>query len=55
MYVTLLALSLFAFILVLASFDTPALPSHFSAALPRRGIGIYLIVSGIVLLLTGWP
>jgi hypothetical protein len=50
-YVALLALSLFAFILALASFDLAALPSHFSAALPRRGIGIYLIVSGAVLML----
>ncbi len=50
-YVALLAASLFAFILALGSFDLGSLPSHFSDRLPRRGIGIYLIVTGVLLAL----
>lgn len=50
-YVALLSASFFALIFLLASFDVPALPAHFSNRLPRRGISIYLIVSGIVLAL----
>jgi hypothetical protein len=50
-YVVLLWASLFCVIPVLTSFDLTILPSHFSPRLPRRGIGIYLIVSGVVLIL----
>lgn len=50
-YVAVMALSLFAFMMVLGAFDAPALVTHFSAKLPQRGIGIYLIVSGVILLL----
>jgi hypothetical protein len=53
-YVALMSVSLFALILTLMSFDLAMLPLHFSPHLPRRNIGIYLIVSGIVLLLI-WP
>lgn len=50
-YVTLFSASLFAFILVLLSFDVPMLPYHFARSLPRRAISIFLIVSGIILAL----
>lgn len=53
-YVALMSVSLFALILTLMSFDLGMLPAHFSSHLPRRNIGIYLIVSGVVLLLI-WP
>lgn len=53
-YVALMSVSLFALILTLMSFDLAMLPAHFSSHLPRRNIGIYLIVSGVVLLLI-WP
>lgn len=48
-YVALLGASLFALVFTLASFDARELPSHFSASLPRRGIGLFLIVSGVIL------
>ncbi len=50
-YVILLGLSLFAMILVLTVFDLETFPQHFSNRLPRRGIGIFLIVSGVILAL----
>ena len=50
-YVVILSASLFGFVTVLMSFDIQALPAHFSSRLPHRGIGIYLIVSGIILCL----
>ena len=50
-HVALLGASLFALVLTLASFDVRELPSHFSAGLPRRGIGLFLIVSGVILAL----
>ena len=50
-YVVLFSTSLFAFVLSLTSFDMPELPTHFSAGLPRRSIGIFLVVSGGILAL----
>jgi hypothetical protein len=50
-YIVILAASLFGLITTLLSFDAQMLPAHFSARLPHRGIGIYLIVSGIILCL----
>ena len=50
-YTAIFSASLFGLILVLMSFDVPALPRHFAARLPRRGISIFLIVSGVILLL----
>jgi hypothetical protein len=50
-YLMLLSASLFGSILILTAFDLEVLPAHFSARLPRCGIGIYLIVSGVVLIL----
>jgi hypothetical protein len=50
-YVALMSASLFGLILTLMSFDMALLPSHFSPRLPRRGIGIYLIVAGFILLI----
>ena len=51
-YVAILALSLFALVMTLMSFDVSILPAHFSSGLPHRGIGIFLIVAGSALLLT---
>jgi hypothetical protein len=48
-YIIVFAASLYGLILALLSFDLQALPSHFRAELPRRGIGIFLIISGIIL------
>jgi len=48
-YILIFSASLFGLILVLASFDLQKLPSYFDANLPRRGIGIFLIVSGAIL------
>ena len=53
-YVALMSASLFGLILTLMSFDLAMLPAHFSPHFPRRNIGIYSIVSGVVLLLI-WP
>src|SRR5947209_8412685 len=50
-YVVLFSASLFGLVLALTSFDKQELPSHFSTKLPRRGIGIFLILSGAILLL----
>ena len=48
-YVLIFSASLFGIILALTSFDVRALPAHFAKTLPRRGIGIFLVVSGIIL------
>lgn len=48
-YTLLFSASLFGLILALASFDLQTLPVHFADTLPRRGIGIFLIVSGVIL------
>jgi hypothetical protein len=48
-YIIIFSASLFGLILALTSFDLQALPSHFGVGLPRKGIGIFLIVSGIIL------
>lgn len=50
-YVVLFSASLFALVLSLMSFDVPELPAHFSTGLPRRGIGVFLIISGVILAL----
>jgi hypothetical protein len=50
-YVALMSASLFGLILTLMSFDLAMLPVHFSPHLPRRNIGIYEIVAGVILLL----
>lgn len=50
-YVALFSLSLFAFILAMLAVDLPALPSHFTAALPRRGIALFMFASAAFLLL----
>jgi hypothetical protein len=50
-YVVLFSASLFALVLSLLSFDMQELPAHFSSGLPRRGIGLFLIVSGTILAL----
>lgn len=50
-YTAIFSASLFGLIAVLLSFDVPALPACFSARLRQRGISIFLIVSGVILLL----
>ena len=48
-YTLIFSASLFSLIFALTSFDIQALPAHFAETLPRRGIGIFLVVSGIIL------
>ena len=48
-YILIFSASLFGLILALTSFDVQALPAHFDEGLPHRGIGIFLIVSGVIL------
>jgi hypothetical protein len=48
-YILIFGASLYGLILALLSFDLKTLPSHFGAGLPRKGIGIFLIVAGIIL------
>jgi hypothetical protein len=50
-YVILLFASFFGLASTFMSFDVLALPARFSNRLPRRGIGIYLVVSGVILCL----
>jgi hypothetical protein len=50
-YVVLFSASLFALVLSPLSFDVQELPAHFSTGLLRRGIGLFLIVSGVILAL----
>jgi hypothetical protein len=47
-YVALFSASLFALVLSLLSFEVQDLPAHFSSGVPRRSIGIFLIVSGVI-------
>jgi hypothetical protein len=47
-YTLIFSASLFGLILALLSFDLKTVPAHFGAGLPRNGIGIFLIVSGII-------
>jgi hypothetical protein len=53
-YVVLMSASLFGLILTFTSFDLTVLPAHFSNRLPRRDIGIYTIIAGVILL-SIWP
>ena len=48
-YILLFSTSLFGLILALMSFEVQALPIHFAETLPRRAIGIFLVISGIIL------
>ena len=48
-YIIIFSASLFGLTLALLSFDIQALPAHFTEQLPRRGIGVFLMVSGITL------
>ena len=48
-YILIFSASLFGLILTLTSFDVKALPAHFAETLPYRGIGIFLVVSGVIL------
>ena len=46
-YVALFSASLFGLVLSLTSFDVQALPAHFLAGLPRRGIAIFLLARAV--------
>lgn len=48
-YTFIFSASLFGLILALTSFDVQTLPAHLTETLPGRGIGIFLIVSGVIL------
>ena len=48
-YTLIFSASLYGLILALLSFDLETLPSHFGPDLPRKGISIFLIVSGVIL------
>jgi hypothetical protein len=48
-YVVIFAASVYGLILALLSFDLKMLPAHFGSNLPRKGIGIFLIISGVIL------
>jgi hypothetical protein len=48
-YILIFSASLFGLILALLSFDMEKLPSYVKPGLPRKGIGIFLIVSGAIL------
>jgi hypothetical protein len=50
-YVAIFSASLFGFVLTLTSFDVQVLPFHFSTDIPKRGISIFLVVSGGILAL----
>jgi hypothetical protein len=48
-YTLIFGASLYGLIAALLSFDLSKFPSHFEKTLPRNGIGIFLIVSGVIL------
>jgi hypothetical protein len=48
-YTLIFGASLYGLIAALLSFDLRKFPSHFGKNLPRNGIGIFLIVSGVIL------
>lgn len=50
-YVAIFSASLFGLIVVLTSFEVSTLPAGFSERLPRQGISLFLIVSGVILML----
>jgi hypothetical protein len=50
-YVAIMSASWFALILALTVFDLEELPANFAAGLPRRDIGVFLVVSGVILLI----
>ncbi len=50
LYIALFSASLFAFILAFASFEKGIFPAGLAGSLPQRGLGIFLLVSGLVTL-----
>lgn len=48
-YILLTMMSLFGMLILIMSFDQQTLPAMFSARLPRRGISIFLTLSGVIL------
>jgi hypothetical protein len=51
LYVALFSASLFAFILAFSAFDLDLFATHLAGNIPRRGLGIFLLVSGLVTLI----
>jgi hypothetical protein len=49
-YLALCSASLFAFVVAFTSIDRQALPSHFSPNMPRRGLAVFMLLSGTVTL-----
>jgi hypothetical protein len=49
-YVVLFSASLFAFIIAFQSIDRRSLPAHVTSRVPRRGLALFMIVSGLVTL-----
>ncbi len=50
-YLALFSASFFGLVIALLSFDLRVLPAHFVPKFPRRGVGVFLIGSGIALFL----
>jgi hypothetical protein len=50
-YTAIFSASLFGLIMMLTSYDVVALPARYTTRLPRRGISVFFIVSGVILLL----
>jgi hypothetical protein len=48
-YITLTGLTLYGFVLLLMSFDARSVQARFAEGTSQRGIGIFLIVSGMIL------
>jgi hypothetical protein len=48
-YTLIFSASLYGLIVALLSFDVQALRTHFGVGLPRKGIGLFLIISGVIL------
>lgn len=51
LYIVTFSLSLFAFILAFCAVDLVVLPSHVLPGMPYRGLSIFMLVSGAILLL----
>lgn len=49
-YIALFSLSLFAFILAFTSIDPAALRAHLAPNAPRRAVGVFQIVAGVILM-----
>lgn len=50
LYIALFSATLFAFVVLFASLARPFLADHLTSDLPRRGVAIFMLVSGVVTL-----